>query len=462
MSKAEYLNKGCRQRDSVEHEEYEGAQSAGLRVNEEEDRCALLEEIVSYENMKTAFDRVRANKGAPGIDGMEVEELEQWCRENPNVVTSQILREKYKVSSVRRVEIPKPDGGVRKLGIPTVKDRLVQQSINQVFQKIFDPTFSNSSFGYRAGISAHDAIRSVEELVKDGYLYVVAMDLSKYFDRINHEIMLNLLRRKIKDERVIRLVKWFLKSGVMENGVVVETYEGSPQGGPLSPILANIYLDVFDKEMEKRGVQTVRYADDIVIFAKSERAANRLLESARKILEGRLKLKINEEKTIVISVYSNKFKFLGFGIGKNGQGVYIKAHPKSLKKFKDRLRELTKRNQGRSLKIVLHNLKVYVRGWINYYGIALMKNRVREADEWLRRRIRMYLWKAWKRPRTRITNLRKLGARADQAYQWGNSRLGYWRISRSPILCTTIGNKRLKANGYFELSACYESVHSKY
>lgn len=462
MKKAEYLNKSCRQRNNVEHEEYEGVQSVGLQVNEERDKYALLEKIIAKDNMKLAFNRVRANRGAPGIDGMKVSELEQWCRENPNLITTQILKEKYKVSPVRRVEIPKPDGGVRKLGIPTVKDRLVQQSINQILQKIFEPTFSESSYGYRPNKGAKNAIRRVKTLVEEGYKYVVEMDLSKYFDRINHEILLNLLRRKIKDERVILLIKWILKSGVMENGVVVETFEGSPQGGPLSPILANIYLDVFDKEMESRGVQIVRYADDIVIFAKSERAAFRLMESARSILEGRLKLKINEEKTRVISIYSKKFKFLGFGIGKNGSGIYIQIHKKSFVKFKNKLRELTKRNQGKSLKAVLENLKVYCRGWLNYYGIASLSGKVNKIDEWLRRRLRMYIWKAWKRPKTRIINLIKMGVERERAFEWGNTRLGYWRIARSPIVNTTINNKRLIANGYYELSENYKSIRSKY
>lgn len=454
---------GFLQRDSVEHEEYAGAQSSGIQLDMEKGVCTLLEEIASPANMKQAFERVVRNNGSPGIDKMTVKELEPWCRKYPNEISSKLLKGKYKVSPVLRVEIDKPDGGKRKLGIPTVKDRLVQQSVNQVLQGIYEPLFSDSSFGYRIGRGAGDAIKRVRDLVEEGYNYVVEMDLSKYFDTINHELMLNLLRRQVKDERVIRLIKWFLKSGVMENGMESDTDKGAPQGGPLSPLLSNIYLDVFDKEMEKRGVPSVRYADDIIIFAKSQRAAERLMGSARKILEGRLRLRINEEKTRVISVYSGKFKFLGFGIGKNGQGIFIKVHKKSIIKAKRKLKRLTGRNQGnKPLELIFRKLKEYASGWLNYFGIAKMKGLIQSLNEWVRRRIRMIIWKRWKLPRTRIRNLMKMGISKSQAYQWGNTRKGYWRISRSPILTRTLGNKKLIANGYYDLSINYERIHSKY
>ena len=259
------------------------------------------------------------------------------------------------------------------------------------------------------------------------------MDLSKYFDTLNHELLMNLLHRQIQDMRVLRLIKKYLKSGVMENGVICKTEEGSPQGGPLSPLLANIYLNEFDWEMYSRGIKMVRYADDIVVFAKSKHAAERLLESCRKYLEGKLKLKMNAEKSKVTSIFARKeFKFLGFCLGKNGNGIYIRAHRKSLNKAKEKLKLLTKRNRGRNIRRVMQEVKVFIRGWIGYFRVAEMKRILTSWDEWFRRRFRMYIWKQWKKPRTKVANLRKLGIPADKAYQWGNSRLGYWRMAGSP------------------------------
>ena len=259
------------------------------------------------------------------------------------------------------------------------------------------------------------------------------MDLSKYFDTLNHELLMNLLHRQIQDMRVLRLIKKYLKSGVMENGVICKTEEGSPQGGPLSPLLANIYLNEFDWEMYSRGIKMVRYADDIVVFAKSKRAAECLLESCRKYLEGKLKLKMNAEKSKVTSIFARKgFKFLGFCLGKNGNGIYIRAHRKSLNKAKEKLKLLTKRNRGRNIRRVMQEVKVFIRGWIGYFRVAEMKRILTSWDEWFRRRFRMYIWKQWKKPRTKVANLRKLGIPADKAYQWSNSRLGYWRMVGSP------------------------------
>lgn len=261
----------------------------------------------------------------------------------------------------------------------------------------------------------------MKEYAEEGYRYAVSVDLSKYFDTLNHELLMNLLHRKIQDMRVLRIIKKYLKSGVMENGVVSKTEEGSPQGGPLSPLLANIYLNEFDWEMCGRGVKTVRYADDIVVFAKSKRAAERLMESSRKYLEGKLKLKMNTEKSKVTSVFAvEEFKFLGFCIGKNGSGIYIRAHRKLLNKAKEKLKLLTKRNRGRNVRRVMAEVKVFIRGWIGYYHVAEMKRTMKSWDEWLRRRFRMYIWKQWKKPRTKVANLRKLGIPADKAYQWGN------------------------------------------
>ena len=325
--KAEY-RKDCLQRDSVEREGYAGVPSVGTRDNRERDNATqdLLREILRGRNLLEAMKRVKGNKGAAGIDGMTVDELEPWCTEHGRELVSDIWFGRYKPNPVRRKEIPKADGGVRKLGIPTVIDRMVQQAIAQVLQPMYEGTFCKGSYGYRVGRSAQQAMESVKEYAEKGYQYVVEVDLSKYFDTLNHDLLLNILRRKIKDKRLIELIKKFLKSGVMDNGVIVKTEEGSPQGGPLSPLLANIYLNEFDQEMSRRGANIVRYADDIIVEAKSKRAAKRLLESSRKYLEDKLKLKLNMEKSKVVSVYSPKFKFLGFTLGKNKTGVMIRVH----------------------------------------------------------------------------------------------------------------------------------------
>ena len=369
---------------------------------------------------------------------------------------------RYKPNPVRRKEIPKADGGVRKLGILTVIDRMVQQAIAQVLQPMYEETFYKGSFGYRVGRSAQQAMESVKEYAEKGYQYVVEVDLSKYFDTLNHDLLLNILRRRIKDKRLIELIKKFLKSGVMDNGVIVKTEEGSPQGGPLSPLLANIYLNEFDQEMSRRGVNIVRYADDIIVEAKSKRAAERLLESSRKYLEDKLKLKLNMEKSKVVSVYSQKFKFLGFTLGKNKTGVMIRVHRQSLKKAKAKLKELTARNHGRNVRVVMNKVKVYVSGWLNYYCIASIRRKMQEWDEWLRRRFRQYIWKQWKKPKTRVTNLKKLGIPEEYAYMWGNTRLGYWRVAGSTILNRSITKEKLVKAGYYELASNYELKRLKH
>ena len=326
---------------------------------------------------------------------------------------------------MRRKEIPKPDGGVRKLGIPTVAERVIQQATGQKLEDIWEPLFSDSPYGYRPKRSAQQAIRRVKEYAEQGYRYAVSVDPSKYFDTLNHELLMNLLHRKIQDMRVLRLIRKYLKSGVMENGVICKTEEGSPQGGPLSPLLANIYLNEFDWGMKRRGVKHVRYADDIVVLAKSKRAAERLLGSCRKYLEGKQRLKMNTEKSKVTSVFAQRnFKFLGFCLGKNGSGVYIRAHRKSLKKAKEKLKLLTKRNRGRNVRAAMWEVKMFIRGWIGYYRVAEMKRTLMSRDEWLRRRIRMYIWKQWKKPRTKIANLRKLGDTVGQGVPVGKHQIG--------------------------------------
>ena len=464
MTKAEHAgNGGCPQRDSTECEGYVGARSAIQPESEEREGRTpeLMEKILDRDNLNRAYKRVKANKGAPGVDGMTVEAALPWLKEHGKELTESIRQGKYKPDPVRRKEIPKPDGGVRKLGIPSVKDRVVQQAVAQKLMPIYEPLFSEGSYGYRPGRSAQDAVYKIRGYAEDGYEWAVLLDLSKYFDTLNHEKLLNLLRKEIKDERVIQLVKRFLKSGVMENGVVMATEEGSPQGGPLSPLLANIYLNEFDHEYERRGVPVVRYADDIVLLCKSERAAERLLESSTRYLEGKLKLKVNRDKSHIAKVNATKkFKFLGFAFGKGKEGLFIRAHQKSMQKAKDTLRKLTRRNRGKNVRQVMAEVKRYMQGWLNYYAIASMRKTMAEWNGWLRRRIRMYIWKQWKKPRTKYRNLLKLGIPERYAWMAAMSRRGYWFTVETGAVKRAISNIRLARAGFFDLSLAYESIQS--
>lgn len=461
MVNAEYQGDlSCQQRDNAEHEEYAGAQNVGSQEVGEQDGAGLLERILDRDNLNRAYKRVKANKGAPGIDGMTIEATLPWLKEHREELLQSIREGKYKPQPVRRKEIPKPDGGVRKLGIPTVVDRIIQQATAQELTPIFEPQFYENSYGYRPGKSARMAIQKVKEYAEQGYKYAVEIDLSKYFDTLNHDLLMNMMREQVKDKRVIELVKRYLKSGVMENGMSVKTHEGSPQGGPLSPLLANIYLNKFDWEMSRRGVPVIRYADDIVLLCKSERAGQRLLESSRRILEGKLKLRMNVEKSKVVSVTAiRNFKFLGFALGRGKNGYFIRAHAKSLKKAKQKLKGLTSRSQGRNVRVVIQRVNSFTRGWLGYFGIASMKNTMSEWDGWIRRRLRMYIWKQWRKPRTRVRNLIKLGMPEWQAYRNGNLRKGYWAISGSGILHHTITNKRLEQAGYESILNRFESLH---
>ena len=461
----ENTNRGCSQRDSAEHEGYAKASRSFNRIWKERDSAQpkLLEAILYKDNLNRAYKRVKANKGAAGVDGMTIEEALPYLKEHQQELINRILRGKYTPSPVRRVEIPKPDGGVRKLGIPTVEDRTIQQAIIQQLVPIYEPLFAEDSFGYRPNRSAKDAITKVKEYAEQGYTFAVTLDLSKYFDTLNHEILINLLRRDIKDERVVQLIKRYLKSGVMENGVDMETEEGSPQGGNLSPLLANIYLNEFDQEYQKRGVPCIRYADDIVLLAKSKRASERLLENSRKYLEEKLKLTVNREKSRTVSVFAiRNFKFLGFALGRNGNGIYIRVHPKSWKKFKSKLKDLSSRRSVQRIKPSLERIKVYARGWLNYYGIASMKNNIEDINGWLYHRIRMCIWKQWKRPRTKVRNLIKMGVPKDLAWQAGNSRRGDWYTTHTVAINMAMTKERLISSGFYDLSTAYQSVHVNY
>ena len=465
MSAENIENNGCSQRDSAEHEGYAKAHRSFNSIWKERNSAQpeLLEKILYKDNLNRAFKRVKANKGAPGIDGITVNEIGAYLKENQQSIIAKIYKGKYTPDAVRRVEIPKPDGGIRKLGIPTVKDRIFQQAITQQLMPIYEPLFSDNSYGYRPGRCAKDAIKKIKEYAEQGYTHAVALDLSKYFDTLNHEKLLNLLRRNIKDERVIQWIKRYLKSGVMENGVVMETEEGSPQGGNISPLLANIYLNEFDQEYEKRGVKFVRYADDIVLLAKSDRAAKRLLGTSTKYLEGTLKLKVNQEKSRVVSVFAiQNFKYLGFTLGKNGNGIYIRVHGKSWKKMKSKLKELSSRRSCQSIRPSLQMIKVYMRGWLNYYGVADMKNKMEELNSWLYHRIRMCIWKQWKKPKTKLRNLKKLGIPEYFAQMAANSRKAYWFTSNTTTVKRALSKERLINSGFYDLATAYQSVHVNY
>ena len=455
----------CLQRDSAERKGYVRAHRSFNRIWKERDSAEpdILGKILNKDNLNRAYKRVKANKGAPGVDGMTIEEAFQWLKEHNHELTERIRKGHYTPSPVRRVEIPKPDGGVRKLGIPTVIDRIIQQAMSQQLIPIYEPKFSDGSFGYRPGRSAKDAVQRIEEYAEQGYTKAVVLDLSKYFDTLNHELLVNILRRDVKDERVIQMIKRYLRSGVMENGVVDKTEEGSPQGGNLSPLLANVYLNEFDQEFNKRGVPCIRYADDIVLLAKSERASERLLESSTKYLEGTLKLKVNREKSRTVSVFAiRNFKYLGFCFGKSGKGIYVCVHGKSWKKAKDKLRKLTSRSRCGSIVKTMERIKEYMRGWLNYYSMADMKNNVERLNGWLYRRIRMCIWKQWKLPKTRKRKLMGLGMPEWAACEGAYSRKAYWRMANAGVVKRALTKERLINWGFYDLATAYQSMHVNY
>lgn len=420
----------------------------------------LLEAILDRNNLNKAYLKVKKNGGSAGIDGMTVEEMLSYLKENREDLLEALRSGRYKPKAVKRVEIPKPDGGKRMLGVPTVIDRMIQQAIVQVIQPIYEPLFSESSYGFRPNRSAQQAMKQALEYYKEGYTQVVDLDLAKYFDTVNHEILIGMLREQIKDERVISLIRKYLKSGVMINGLISPTREGTPQGGNLSPLLSNIYLTAFDKLLESRGHKFVRYADDCNIYVKSRRAAERVMNNCVKFLEGRLKLKVNREKSRVGSPL--KLKFLGFSMYKTGKKSGIRPHNKSIKKFKDKIRELTSRKQARSIENILQRLKRYTTGWLGYYAIADMENKIKALNEWIRRRIRQIFWKQWKKIKTKHDNLVKLGIDSYTAWKWANSRKSYWRISLSQILTTSLTNEYLASIGYDNIHERYKVLHLNY
>ncbi|MGI5853051.1 MAG: group II intron reverse transcriptase/maturase [Bacillota bacterium] len=448
------------QRVSAEQKEYaevceppKMAETDNTNTNEQTE--GLLEQILSADNLNKAYKQVKRNKGAGGIDGMQVDELLPFLKEHKEELVNSLWDGKYQPKPVRRVEIPKENGKTRKLGIPTVVDRLIQQAITQVLSPIFEKQFSDSSFGFRPKRSAHDALRRSQRHIADGYKYVVDMDLEKYFDTVNQSKLIQILSETIKDGRVLSLIHKFLRAGVLVEGLFEESYEGVPQGGPLSPLLGNIVLNECDHELEKRGHRFVRYADDMMIFCKSRKAAKRTLDHILPYIEGKLFLRVNREKTKVSHV--NYVKFLGYSFYiYRGEGR-LRIHPKSTQKLKDKIREVTGRSNGMGIEERRTKLNQIVRGWTNYFKLADAKNLLAKLDEWLRSRIRMVTWKRWKRIRTRFECLKKVGISEEQAWMWANTRKGYWRTAHSPIMTKALSNERFKRIGYLSFSEYYSA-----
>jgi len=384
---------------------------------------------------------------------MPVQNLRQHIVENWISIKEAILKGTYEPMPVRRVEIPKPDGGVRLLGIPTVTDRLIQQAIAQVLSRIYDPMFSEHSYGFRPNRSAHDAVRKAKGYIRDGYRWVVDMDLEKFFDRVNHDRLMNTLAKTIKEKPLLKLIRKYLQAGVMINGVISSTEQGTPQGGPLSPLLSNIVLDELDKELEKRGHKFVRYADDCNIYVKSKRAGERTMASVQQFIEGKLRLKVNEKKSAVDRPW--KRKFLGFSFT-SSEEPKVRIARESIKRMKKKVREITSRKMPYPMEYRIEKLNQYLIGWCGYFALADTKSIFGKLDSWIRRRLRMCLWKSWKKPKTKIRNLIKLGVPSWKAYEWGNSRKGYWRISKSPILHKTLGNSYWSNQGLKSLQKRYE------
>ena len=419
----------------------------------------LLEAILDINNMFEAHERVIANRGSAGIDGMTVDELNDYLIKHYQELGMSIRGGWYKPKPVKRVEIPKPDGGKRLLGVPTVIDRMVQQAMVQVLQPIFEQTFCESSFGFRPKRNAHQAIGRAKQYYDEGYTYVVDLDIEKYFDTVNHDLLIKMVRETVKDEGVIALIRKFLKSGVMADGLVSQTVQGVPQGGPLSPLLSNVYLTKFDKMLEERGHKFVRYADDCNIYVKSPRAAERVMAGCIKFLEGKLKLKVNRQKSTTGS--PTKLKFLGFSLYRWKGTTRIRVHEKPLERLKNRLKEITSRKRGGTIEQIMGEIIRLINGWLGYYRIADMKKYLERISEWLRRRIRQIYWKRWKRPRTRSKHLNELGVPLEKAWQWANTRKGYWRTSGSLVLTTTMTNRYLETLGFPNILRRYEELRER-
>jgi len=415
----------------------------------------LWDRIWERQDLLAALERVERNGGAPGIDGMTVEELRPYLKEHWLEIREALDQQTYRPRPVRRVEIPKPDGGMRLLGIPTVMDRLLQQAIAQALTPLYEPLFSTQSYGFRPGRNAHQALKQAQKYVQAGYEWVVDIDLEKYFDRVNHDMLMARVARVVKDKRVLKLIRAYLKSGVMVNWVVLDTAEGTPQGGPLSPLLSNIMLDDLDKELERRGHKFVRYADDCNIYVRTQRAGERVKESVKTFLEKKLKLKVNPKKSKV--ELASRVKFLGFSFYKRKGEVHIRVAKRSLERYRDKLRHLTKRTRSGKLEEVIEAINQYTMGWIAYYRLADTPSVFEGLDSWTRRRLRQMVWKRWKRGTTRYRKLVKLGVPRKRA---GLGAVGKspWHMSRTPVINEALSNAYFRNSGLKSIKARYQEL----
>ena len=447
---------------SAEQGEYAEV-SAHQRITENNDIITdfqtdkLLEKILSNDNLNQAFKKVKSNKGAGGVDGMKVDELLSFLKNNGKQLKQQIMEGKYKPNPVRRVEIPKETKGeFRKLGVPTVVDRVFQQAITQVLSPIYEKQFSENSYGFRPCRSAHDALKQCQTNVNDGYVYVVDMDLEKFFDTVCQSKLIEVISRTIKDGRVISLIHKYLNAGVISRGVFEKTEVGMPQGGPLSPLLSNIMLNELDKELTHRGHRFVRYADDCMIFCKSRKSAERTLENIIPFIEGKLFLKVNRSKTSVEHI--SRVKYLGYSFYRYRGKCRFRVHPKSIVKMKNKIRELTNRSNGWGNEYRALKLTQYIRGWVNYFGMADMKKLLQTTDEWLRHKIRAIYWKQWKKVKTKYKELKKLGVENEKAWICANMRNGNWFCSGYFVLQTAFNNKKLRELGYPTFTEFYLKI----
>ena len=409
----------------------------------------LMEEVCERKNLEAALGRVRANAGSPGVDGMTVRQLPAYLRKHWPAIREQLLTGTYRPRPVKRVEIPKPDGGVRKLGIPTALDRFIQQAIMQALQKRWDSTFSEHSYGFRPGRSAQQAVVAAQGHIAAGCRWVVDIDLEKFFDRVNHDKLMGRVAKRVSDKRMLKLIRAFLNAGVMENGLVSPTDEGTPQGGPLSPLLSNLMLDDFDRELARRGLRFVRYADDCNVYVRSRRAGERVMNGLVRFLTTRLKLKVNESKSAVARPWERKFLGFSFTIDREPKR---RIAPQALARFKERVRELTRRTRGVSLEQMVVQLSRYLQGWRGYFGFCQTASVLRDLDSWVRRRLRSVAWKQWKRGRRRFAELTARGVGKDLAAQTAGSPHGPWRLARSPALSYAFPNAYFQQLGLPELA----------
>jgi RNA-directed DNA polymerase len=398
---------------------------------------SLMEEICERENCKQALKRVKANKGSPGVDGMTVQALPGFLQQHWPAIREQLLSGTYKPQPVQRVEIPKPDGGVRKLGIPTVLDRFIQQAVMQVLQKRWDRTFSEHSYGFRPGRSAHQAVEAAQQHIAAGHRWVVDLDLEKFFDRVSHDKLMGKIAERVSDKRLLKLIRAFLRAGVMEGGLVSPVDEGTPQGGPLSPLLSNLVLDEFDRELERRGHRFARYADDSNIYVRSRRAGERVMKSLARFIHTKLKLQVNQSKSAVAEPWERKF--LGFSFT-TAESPKRRIAPKAVKRFKERVRELTSRTRGISIERMAKELTLYLRGWIGYFGRCQTPTVLQSLEEWTRRRLRSAIWKQWKHGTVRYRKLRKRGVNPRLAATTAGSAHGPWRLALSQGLALALPN----------------------